>query len=146
MADSQHHNGIPIRATLLNRILTVLAVELFRSSRVLGCTYMLPFGIVVKTSPLTRLIEANTIEFVRENTTLPVPRVYCAFTRKKATYIVMRKMKGQWIGKDWDRRSQASKAELLAHLKINIQVERRNFGRSACSDTTFAIFHTAYIH
>lgn len=57
------------------------------------------------------------MQFIAKNTTVPVPKVYCAFVEDGKTYIVMRKIKGDWIGCGWRSRPEKSKSDILASLK-----------------------------
>jgi len=57
------------------------------------------------------------MEFIRHNTSIPVPKVYCAFKHKNTTYIVMERVKGHKISNYWLNRSEESKTRLLAQLK-----------------------------
>lgn len=63
------------------------------------------------------LAEANTIQFVAKTTTIPVPKIYCAFVDQGTTYIIMQKIKGEPIAAWWLMRSEESRDSLLAQLK-----------------------------
>lgn len=78
---------------------------------------MMPGGICIKYSDWTDLGEASSMEFIRRNTSIPVPKIYCAFKHKKRTYIVMERVKGDIIGSYWLSRSEESRTRLLAQLK-----------------------------
>jgi aminoglycoside phosphotransferase len=51
-------------------------------------------SIVVKSGPSVHLTEAATISFIAANTSIPVPRIYCAFVHDNECYIVMERIKG----------------------------------------------------
>jgi len=108
----------PIKATRFCRIATLAAVSILRR---LGPRYgqvlMLPGGICIKYSDWTDLGETSSMEFIRHNTSIPVPKIYCAFKHKKRTYIVMERVKGRIIGDYWLVRSEESRTRLLAQLK-----------------------------
>ncbi|EPE31261.1 Protein kinase-like (PK-like) [Glarea lozoyensis ATCC 20868] len=57
------------------------------------------------------------MQFISQHTSIPVPKVYCAFTHKGITYIVMEKIKGEMLGENWVKRSEASKVKILAQLR-----------------------------
>lgn len=71
-----------------------------------------------------RLSEASTMHFVAQNTSIPVPKVLCAFTHSGINYIVMERIQGEMIGFRWVKRSEESKARLLSQLKEMIQEMR----------------------
>lgn len=64
------------------------------------------------------------MHFIRSETSIPVPKVYCAFERKGITYIVMSRINGSPIGCNWRNRSSESKARLLEQLRRYIQEMR----------------------
>ncbi|KAK4497381.1 hypothetical protein PRZ48_011832 [Zasmidium cellare] len=57
------------------------------------------------------------MEFVRTNTSLPVPQVYHAFERASRVYIVMQRIEAPNLATQWCRRSEASKNKVLEQLK-----------------------------
>ncbi|KAJ0163445.1 hypothetical protein CTA2_2990 [Colletotrichum tanaceti] len=75
------------------------------------------FNICIKVKPGASLAEANAIRFVARHTSIPVPKVYCAFVHKGATYLVMSKMRGRvaWYG--WQTRTEESKSIILDQLR-----------------------------
>jgi aminoglycoside phosphotransferase len=77
---------------------------------------MLTDGLCVKYGRHVHLSEASTMQFITQHTSIPVPKVLCAFTRNGMTYIVMERIKGDMIGKGWVKRSEESKTKLLAQL------------------------------
>lgn len=66
------------------------------------------------------LAEAATLEYVRANTTIPVPKVHCAFRHGGQTYIVMQKLPGRKLAHGWRSRSKESQDQLLRQLKTMI--------------------------
>lgn len=77
---------------------------------------MLTSGLCVKYGRRVHLSEASTMRFISQHTSIPVPKVLCAFTRSGWTYIVMERIKGDIIGSGWIRRSEHFKAKLLSQL------------------------------
>ena len=65
------------------------------------------------------------MQFVAQNTSIRVPKVYCAFKRKEITYIVMENLGGEILGQLWVSQSQESKTRLLGQLKELIAELRR---------------------
>ncbi|PYH92219.1 kinase-like protein [Aspergillus ellipticus CBS 707.79] len=116
----------PYNDSALNRYSTLLAIKLlgsFRPRR--GGVLMLTDQLCVKYGWDVHLSEASTLRFVAQHTTIPVPRVFCAFTRRNCTYIVMERIKGEVIGRGWVRRSEESKARLLSKLRRMIEELRQ---------------------
>ncbi|KAH3564456.1 hypothetical protein KXV22_007686, partial [Aspergillus fumigatus] len=64
------------------------------------------------------------MRFVSQHTSIPAPKVFCAFTRSGRTYIVMERIKGDIIGNGWVKRSENSKAKLLSQLAEKIREMR----------------------
>ncbi|KAJ5361944.1 Aminoglycoside phosphotransferase [Penicillium brevicompactum] len=61
------------------------------------------------------------MQFIAQHTSIPVPKVKCAFTRSGMTYIVMERIKGDMIGHGWVYRSEESEAKLLLQLTENVR-------------------------
>ncbi|KAL4747470.1 hypothetical protein BDW72DRAFT_206426 [Aspergillus terricola var. indicus] len=109
----------PINDSALNRLLTLLAIAAFRNVRPFkGTVLMLTDRLRVKYGDYIDLSEAATMPFISENTSIPVPKIHCAFIHKGCSYIVMERIKGDMIGAGWVYRSEESKAKLLTQLKM----------------------------
>lgn len=65
------------------------------------------------------------MEFVRQNTSIPVPKVFHAFERKGRVYIVMERIRATMVGREWYKRSEESKQKILRQLKAMIEELRR---------------------
>lgn len=61
------------------------------------------------------------MKFVANNTSVPIPKVWCSFTRNGRVYLVMERIRGDCIAKGWDERSKESKDTLLAQLKVMVE-------------------------
>ena len=57
------------------------------------------------------------MQFIANNTSIPVPKVYCAFRHKEKTYIVMERIDGEMLGQGWFSRTKESKEHLLRQLR-----------------------------
>lgn len=77
--------------------------------------------ICIKSTGFTTLSEAYAMEFVRRNTSIPVPKVYCAFERKGRVYIVMRRIKAPYVAHRWVYRSKQSQQKVLQQLKAMLE-------------------------
>ncbi|KPM35474.1 hypothetical protein AK830_g11103 [Neonectria ditissima] len=81
--------------------------------------------LCIKATAFTTLAEANAMRFVARNTSIPVPKVYCSFKHKGRVYMLMQRIAGRDLSDGWTRRSEESKARILAQLKA-ITAELRN--------------------
>jgi hypothetical protein len=63
------------------------------------------------------LSEAAVMKLVVEHTTIPIPKIICAFERKGFTYIVMEVIQGEVIANGWQNRDEQSKTKLLNELR-----------------------------
>ncbi|RHZ74236.1 hypothetical protein CDV55_107070 [Aspergillus turcosus] len=116
----------PINDNVLYRCSTLLAIKILKRIRPRqGGVLMLTDRLCVKYGSLVHLSEASTMRFISQHTSIPVPKVFCAFTRSGRTYIVMERIKGHMIGSGWVKRSEDSKAKLLSQL-ANIVREMRD--------------------
>ena len=124
MSAPQSYNGPP-KDSWVRRHLTLIAVATLkrfcpRASSVL----FLSRGVCVKYGPFQHLSEATTMQFIASHTSLPVPKIYCAFERNGITYIVMSRIVGSPLGHKWEQRPQESKAHLLRQLKTYMEEMR----------------------
>lgn len=108
----------PVNSTPLSRFLTRAAVRFLWTRRPhYGRLLFLTSRICIKQCDLMHLSEATTMEFLRKHTSLPIPKVYCAFKHGNRTYIVMERIRGRVIVDGWLQRTDESRAQLLAQLK-----------------------------
>ncbi len=107
----------PVNNNARHRYLTLLAIKILERFRPRhGNVLMLTGKLCVKYGRRVDLSEASTMRFISRNTSIPVPKVVCAFTHSGRTYIVMEKINGEIIGSGWLNRSEQSKTTLLAQL------------------------------
>ncbi|KND86254.1 hypothetical protein TOPH_09114 [Tolypocladium ophioglossoides CBS 100239] len=112
----------PINAGLAARWLTIFAFKL-RYQKYLRRVWkpspglLSMFGVCIKAKPFEHLAEAHTMQFIARHTSIPVPKLYCAFIHKGDTYIVMRRIKGQMAWHGWRDRSRESKKRILHQLR-----------------------------
>jgi aminoglycoside phosphotransferase len=116
--DSKHRQNLAINNNLINRLFTRIALKtcgkLYKSS---GLCNPISRKIIVKAGPYVDLTEAATMKFVSENTSIPVPKVYCSFVHKGCTYILMERMKGEWIGSVLQTLGDDGRQKVFAQLK-----------------------------
>lgn len=68
--------------------------------------------------------QLTTIQFIAQNTSIPVPKIHCSFKRGEDTYIVMQRIDGLMLGHQWARRSEDSKSRILHQLKTMVEEMR----------------------
>lgn len=123
-ASDNNGNG-EIHATRTRKYLTLAAVKVLKHFRPrLSSVLMLTPSTCVKYGPFQHLSEAASMQYILDNTTIPVPKVYCAFERNGTTYIVMSRISGSPIGHEWKQRPEQSKALLLKELEVYIKEMR----------------------
>ncbi|KAL6703514.1 hypothetical protein ACN47E_009612 [Coniothyrium glycines] len=115
-----------IDATPIQRCLTLLAIKLLKRFRKRhGTVLFLSKKICVKYGSSVNLREASSLQFVAKHTSVPVPRVYCAFAHSNRTYIVMERIHGDPVGSGWLKRSEQSRVKILDQLRDMVGEMRR---------------------
>ncbi|EFE44535.1 hypothetical protein TRV_00671 [Trichophyton verrucosum HKI 0517] len=118
MLTGTDHTGseeLAIKSTRIRRFLTLLALKttakFFKRDG-----YCIPISKhkIVKTGAWVHLTEAATMQFVAENTSIPVPKVHCAFVHKGRAYIVMERIRSPSI-------SSNIQPEIFSQLKDILQ-------------------------
>lgn len=61
------------------------------------------------------------MEFVRQHTTIPVPKVYSAFKYRGRVYIVMQRVDGTTAAHNWHVRTEESRLKILSQLKSMVE-------------------------
>lgn len=118
--DTQHDGTeqLAINNTPFRRILTRLALHTtakFYSRD--GLCVPISKHKIVKTGRRTHLTEGATMKYLAENTTIPVPKVYCTFLHKKRAYIVMERIEGEELPKVWRSLSKESLEGIFSQLR-----------------------------
>jgi len=109
----------PINATRFRRITTMCAVSLLKPiRRTLSRVLLLSSTICVKHGTYVDLSEAATMAFIREHTSIPVPKVYCSFTYNGTAYIVMQRIKGHKLAIGWSERFRAVESSYIGAVEI----------------------------
>jgi hypothetical protein len=108
----------PINSTRLRRFFILTVVKLLKCIRShQGTVLFVSDNLCIKFGPLRHLPEASTIQFIAEHTSIPVPKIYCAFTHKGWTYIAMERLKGEIIGRNWGIRSANLRQKYFYNLR-----------------------------
>lgn len=121
-----NHEGtehLAINNTFPRRLLTLLALK--TTARLFprdGICVPISKNKIVKSGLYVHLTEAATMKFVAENTSIPVPKVHCAFVRKNRAYIVMERIHGDEIPAAFKRLpNEESRERIYAQLKRMVQ-------------------------
>ncbi|KAI0144356.1 kinase-like protein [Xylariaceae sp. FL1272] len=116
----------PINAGFIARHLTLIAVAVL-TWRPLRRLWKHPGGVLfgpnfcIKTGYFTTLAEAHVMQYVAARTSIPVPRIFCAFTHRGQSYIVMERLDGDCVGRGWVFRTEESKARILGQLRSMVE-------------------------
>ncbi|TVY15576.1 hypothetical protein LARI1_G007834 [Lachnellula arida] len=112
----EHRNNWLLRKYVLGLVWITRPIDCTtRNTRALRI--WLPVRVVIKHGTEIQLAEASTLRFLRNKTSIPVPKVYCAFQLGKTKYIMMQHVRGKHIKEGWADRSAAEKEKLLQQLK-----------------------------
>ncbi|EFR01046.1 serine/threonine protein kinase [Nannizzia gypsea CBS 118893] len=115
------HTGweeLAVKPTWIRRFLTLLALKTTaRFFKRDGCCIPISRHMIVKTGPWVHLTEAATMQFIAENTSIPVPKVYCAFVHKNRAYIVMERVQGTSLASVIGKCSEESSENIFTQLK-----------------------------
>ncbi|TLD24880.1 hypothetical protein PspLS_05655, partial [Pyricularia sp. CBS 133598] len=66
---------------------------------------------------MTTLAEAHAIIFVAQHTSIPVPKIHCAFVQKGRKYIAMSRIRGDQLALGWHKRSEESRQKIFQQLR-----------------------------
>lgn len=100
---------------LAHKVLTQRHVRRWRKDP--GRIVFVSSKLCIKATPATRLAEAYAMQFISENTTIPVPKVYSAFEHGGRTFILMERIQGEPLCQGWVQRPAKSQARILNQLK-----------------------------
>ncbi|KAB5554692.1 serine/threonine protein kinase [Coniochaeta sp. 2T2.1] len=108
-------NNIFVRRTWL--LFKFKALRKLRLATYDGNCLLLNKRLVVKTGPYVHLSEGATMQFVAENTSIPVPKVYCSFIHMNRAFIVMERLPGLGVPKVWKTLSEAQLDSICQQLR-----------------------------
>ncbi|KAJ3984097.1 kinase-like protein [Lentinula detonsa] len=91
--------------------------KLFDNKRRYGRIKDLPFGLILKIGTSTTAAEATTVNFIRSNTTIPVPRVVASDRAFGNTYMLMREVKGRDLQDMWPQLDHNQRTKVVAQLR-----------------------------
>lgn len=73
----------------------------------------------MKSGDFTRITEAMNMEFVRQHTSIPMPKVYNTYQNEETglVRIVMERLEGEQLGNCWDSLTVDEKESIISQLK-----------------------------
>lgn len=83
----------------------------------IGNIKFLPFDLVLKIGKDTVAAEFDTVNFIRSNTTIPVPRVIASDIAFGRTYMLMRKVEGVPLDFAWPNLDTKQRANVVEQLR-----------------------------
>ena len=118
--DTQHEDTqhLAINDTLISRYITLVALRttsLFYRRN--GPCTPISGSRIVKRGPFVHLTEAATLNYIASKTSVPVPRVHCAFVHNNMAHIVMERIKGHSLASAWTSLSEADMMAILSQLR-----------------------------
>ncbi|PWY77277.1 phosphotransferase enzyme family protein-like protein [Aspergillus sclerotioniger CBS 115572] len=72
---------------------------------------------IVKYGPGVRLAEAEAMHLVSTHTSIPIPKLFSAYSLYGTCYIIMSDEKGEPFSKYWDRNSERKRQNILGQLQ-----------------------------
>lgn len=81
--------------------------------------------MVVKLGPDVHMAEAISMKFIRDHTTIPVPKVLNTYERDGYRYIIMEFVEGKLLKNIWPTLSRDNKSVILSELKDYISQIRK---------------------
>lgn len=108
---------LPQPSRLERRFLLLVIHLIGKFRRRVGSVLMLTKHLCVKYGRRIDLVEAQNMVFIARHTSIPVPTVHLAFMDKGRTYILMERIHGHPVGKNWVQRPADSKLAVLENLK-----------------------------
>ncbi|KAF2967600.1 hypothetical protein GQX73_g6015 [Xylaria multiplex] len=61
------------------------------------------------------------MKYLAENTTIPVPKVYCSFVHKNMAYVVMERIQGEPLPRAWRSMPEESRENVISQLRLIFQ-------------------------
>lgn len=120
MADPSINSGLWIR------VLTIIAVGVLTHPYLQrfwkhsgGVLFVSRFCIKVRTGE--NLAEAHTMQFLSRQTSIPVPKIHCAFIYRGRSFTVMERIIGERAGQSWLQRPEESRVKILDQLRSMVQ-------------------------
>jgi aminoglycoside phosphotransferase len=119
------HDGtesLAVNDNFVRRFLTVLGLNTIgRIYRYHGSCIPISKNLMLKTGPWVHLTEAATMRFVASKTSVPVPRVHCAFVRNNQAIIVMDRIRGTSLSRAWKTLSEADRDAICEQLRTMLR-------------------------
>jgi thiamine kinase-like enzyme len=86
----------------------------------IGNHFVIKYGLQVD------LLEGETMLFLKESTSVPVPRIYALFQDpdNKQNYIIMERIMGSTLEKEWPNLDEAAKDSISSQLRVAVEEMR----------------------
>ncbi|KAG6888811.1 hypothetical protein C0995_005831 [Termitomyces sp. Mi166 len=84
-----------------------------------------PFGLLLKVGRCDSGLEADTLRYIRQNTSIPVPRVAASATYDKHAYTLMKEVEGTTLDDVWQDLNAQQRLHVVAQLRDFISQLRR---------------------
>jgi serine/threonine protein kinase len=113
-----YNDTLTNRCTVLALIASLQNIKCCRSPTSSNIIYLSPRHIV-KFGRTVHLAEASALRLVKASTSIPVPKVHCAFRDEKSgvSYIVMERIDGEMLGKKLGQMSERDREGIWGQLK-----------------------------
>jgi hypothetical protein len=129
-----------IKNSWLRRSFTFASVTPLRRFRPsYGSVFMLTPSLCVKYGPSRHICQAEAMAYIARHTSVPVPKVYCAFQKRNVTYILMERIKGVNARKIWGPISAKERERLRTQLRVFLAELRSPPHHSPGTSTTSTI-------
>jgi thiamine kinase-like enzyme len=120
---AQHEGteSLAVNNTFIRRIYTLVALKTTaRFFKPIGTYIPISKHLVIKAGSYVHLVEASTMLYVAENTSIPVPKVFCSFLHKGRGLHRMERIQGEVITAAWKNLSKKSREKIFRQLKQSI--------------------------
>jgi len=118
-------HSLAINNTWFNRLYTRLALKTFgRFYKRNGLCTPISKNKIIKAGRWIYLTEAATMRYIAQNTSIPVPQVYCSFVHKGRTFILMERIDGEVIPSAWRRLGEEGRKKVWSQLKNMVEEMR----------------------
>jgi tRNA A-37 threonylcarbamoyl transferase component Bud32 len=74
-------------------------------------------NVVVKFGPKVILAEAEAVMYIRNNTTIPVPKILDAYSKDGSNYIIMEYLDGDLLKEVWQHMPKAERSIIVSELR-----------------------------
>lgn len=121
-AANEGTESLAINNTFFRRWFTILALKTLRKLHKFdGLCHPISKHATIRKGYRLHLTEAATMKFVAETTSIPVPKVHCAFVHKGHAYIIMERIHGDKVPGTWRSLPESGRQKVFAQLRTMVQ-------------------------